>query len=38
MCVAHFDLAGPGVALALAVLGVHLEDYIRGGINNPFFT
>lgn len=33
MCVAHFDLAGPGVALA--VLEVHPEDYIRGGVNNP---
>lgn len=36
LCVAHFDLAGAGVyhvrALDLAVLGVHPEDHLRGGV------
>lgn len=36
LCVAHFDLPGPGVdhvrALDLAVLRVHPEDHLRGGI------
>lgn len=36
LCVAHFDLAGPGVehvrALDLAVLGVHPEDHLHGGV------